>query len=1075
MAFELTKSVRARCDLVLQISCLLVAAGWTTLLPAQEPISRIADGEIKACQLVTVNQAWAVGDNGLVLSTSDAGRNWTIQNNRMEATLNAVCFMNDTHGWALGGTIEPATHRSAGTVLSTKDAGQNWQKLPCSLPRIVGAQLIGRDHLLAWGGWSNHHQSSLFESIDGGATWAARPTPCSHVQSAALGPDGSLVLIDRFGIVYRTVDGAEYQKLPLPVTPFEPLRFCKVVQGTWWLGGDNGHLFRSVDARQWDRMTVPGTASDLENISIRDVAGHGNRICVVGYPGTVIWISEDSGRSWAVQKTSDSVGHNCVSVLNADVMLACGPLALIRASRNGGKAWWPQHQAGNRVAVLNIASTCSTVAWDLLTFVTHEAKRNAAVHVLHDQCFEERSSHRPDVAARFGVAAKSVKISLAHLFPNAPIGNLESGVRPSDLGYYGPKSELESELANSSMMRQLVQQIRSTRPDVLVTESPDSTDILESRAGKALEIARRLAANQDYRVYSQSSGIPNNTWQIQRTYLRGTKPGLNYSPSMLLKSSNVFLGTAMSNVSPLLEYIGSISPPKQRNNYRIHGIKGTSARDPMEGIILDPSTQLNDRTKSSTRLPTILSLGQLLDWRHVLDSEGGNPLVPDRAWENKLKALTKDVPPATLSPILYEIAVHCRRLGEWYRWQSTLDLLLAQDKASAWCEAAYWELMVHTGSGEVRHVIASQIKQLEDRTSQDRKMAANAVHQVSPFAVNDTETSSIQPASFNHSVNLVRIATDKDLSEFTRQFSQWPDSMQSRRSEPRWGWLIAARFRALQRQPELPDGLDLRRSPSIFWPLLPNHMASWRLVREAEQQLSIRDLQKRKESLPITQSGANTSPLSAITSIGWANERPHLDGVADEKLWSEAAKYDLRDPWSRSHPATTIRMARDQDFLYVHSHAQKLPAPPINSSTPIAPMQIKNRRDPPSVDSDHIKLRIDLDRDYASWFEFGWSVGGDKWDACNDMPFWNPTWYVKTSDTHGAWNTEIAIPIEEILGTRHESKLESGSEVWAVNAMRNIPSAGSLSLEPFRSDRMSPEDWKHLDIRPQQSELGIRN
>jgi photosystem II stability/assembly factor-like uncharacterized protein len=1009
---------------------------------ARDQVGRVADGELKACQSVTVDQAWAVGDRGLILATNDAGRTWTIQNQRLESNLNAVCFANDQQGWAFGGAIEPLTHRSVGVVLTTNDSGRNWQTLSSRLPRITGAQYIGRDHLLAWGDWSEYYQSALFESIDGGATWSARPTPCSHVQSAALGSDKSLVLVDRVGKVHRSMDGLEFQTIRLPVSPFEPIRFCKVVQGYWWLGGDVGQLFRSMDGEQWERIHVPGTPSDWSMISFKDLAGFNNRLCLVGQPGNVVWMTEDTGNTWTVRKMGDSVCNHAVSVLNSDVMLTCGSFATIHSSRNGGKAWWPQHQSGSRLAVLNIASTSASVAWDLLTQVSFESKRNAAVYVVHDQCFEERSGTRPELASRLETAGKSVQLTWANLSPSAPVGNLESGARPSDLGYYGRQTGSNDELAKSDLVRQIVQQIRWSRPDVLVSDCTETGTALEAKTGKAVEAAFALASNAEYRIFSESSGIANQSWQPQRIIVRGQKPGQSYAPTMLLKSAGLFLGSAKVNVHPLLEYPGSVSIPRDKYTYRAKGAKLNGVRDPLEGVLLDSATQLNDRTKGQTRLPTIMSIGSLLDWRNILVTETGNPLTPDRVWESKLKSITKDLPSTTVSPVLMEIAIESRQAGSWHRWQAALDLLVEQDQSSPWCEYAYWELMIHSGSEEVRRVLASQIKQWEDRTFQEQDTASMAVQKSSPFANGARDASPVQQVSFATQARRVRNASNKDLAEFTRLFSRWPDEFHSRRNEPRWAWLIASRYRALQQQPDAAEGLDLSRNASVFWPMLSNQVNSWQSVRQAEQELL-----------------KSTPNPSIIRSLGLASVPPFLDGLANEALWNNAAVFELRDLWSTTKSKTVLRITQDDSFVYIHSHSPRLvPAP--------SAIDKNNRRDRLKQDVDHIKLRIDLDRDYATWFEFGWSESGATSDACNDMLFWNPTWYVAISGNESAWQAEIAIPIDEIAGKCEFSKKEPSDGAWGVQAMRHVPSIGSYSMEPFVSDRMCPTDWAYVALRP---------
>ncbi len=102
---------------------------------------------------------------------------------------------------------------------------------------------------------------------------------------------------------------------------------------------------------------------------------------------------------------------------------------------------------------------------------------------------------------------------------------------------------------------------------------------------------------------------------------------------------------------------------------------------------------------------------------------------------------------------------------------------------------------------------------------------------------------------------------------------------------------------------------------------------------------------------------------------------------------------------------------------------------------------------------DHIKIRFDLDRDYASWFELGWSTGGQTWDACNDMSFWNPTWYRESTENEGVWCSEIAIPLNELVreNAQPSNPRTKQSMGGSSHAMHSVD--GQLLDGPFVSDR----------------------
>ena len=1028
---------------------------------ALDKTNSVADGELRACQIVTVDNAWAVGDRGLILSTGDSGKHWEVQHQRSDAILYGVCFSDELNGCVVGGTIEPYSHRSVGVVLATSDGGKSWQSYANELPRLVGAQLVNAGHILAWGDWSNHYQSALFESTDGGHSWAGRPIPCGHIQCAAVGLDGLLVVVDRAGKIHRSRSGLEYESVDLPVTPFDPVRFCKVIEGTWWIGGDAGKLYRSSDAVHWEQLALPGTINDQSMISLADAVGHGNRIWIAGQPGNVVWTSEDLGKTWAVVTTSNRNAIHSISVLNGDLLLSCGPMANLFASRNGGKAWWAQHQSGTRSAVLNISSTCSGVAWDLMTHVVYESKRHASALVLHDQCFEERTSPLPELASRFEIAGKTIGLAQSRVLASLPAGNLYSGIRESDLGYYAePSTENANGLSTgadvSPMLRRIAFEIRNARPDVIITNCRVTGNALEVKSANAVEQAAALAGRKDFKVFSASSGILEEAWEPQKIMVRTTNSGMHYSPSMLMES-NVVLGSVMTSIRPLLETRGSEDSSDKKFSYRIAGTRNGLIRDlPLKGVVLDQATQLTERQKNSPRLATVTATSAWFDWKQFTKSDSGNPLTPDRIWDSNLRSAANNVSELSISPVLMDVAIQCRRSGDWNRWQAALEFLLERDNQSPVAEAARWELMMHTGSIEVKRVLAHQLQTLEKRNLDGLNNSVSTLQQASPFAKVQPDSSSVQLASFSNSIRRIPISTNRDLNEFTRLLSKWPDSFASRRTDPRWGWLIASRYREMQQRNESANAtVNLGRSYADFWPVLSPYLADWNRITKAERQVF--NTKSAPEQLSSLQRSQPPAPLAnSIPVLTRTINRPFLDGIGDEAFWELATQVELRDPWStQTASKTLIKFARDEQFLYVFSHAPTSTVTRVNK---------EKQRDHIKPESDQIKLRIDLDRDYASWFEVGWSASGETHDSLNEMLFWNPTWYVATSHDDNSWSAEIAIPLEQLVVASDASAKDWANEVWALNAIRTIPNAATHSMAPSISDRSAADDWFLLDL-----------
>jgi hypothetical protein len=181
-------------------------------------------------------------------------------------------------------------------------------------------------------------------------------------------------------------------------------------------------------------------------------------------------------------------------------------------------------------------------------------------------------------------------------------------------------------------------------------------------------------------------------------------------------------------------------------------------------------------------------------------------------------------------------------------------------------------------------------------------------------------------------------------------------------------------------------------------------------------------------------------------------------------------------------------MARDDQFLFIHSRSRKQSASP--NSPPrakgAAPASTQRQRDELDDSKDHIRFRLDLDRDYSTWFEFAWDIDGKTLDRCNDMSWWNPEWFVAVDQVGDAWIAEVAIPLTSLLPdpaieTVNASRTTSGSvspadvsgnnrdrdievidwgeRTWGISIVREAPSSPLQSNPICESNRWSRDRW----------------
>ena len=126
---------------------LIVGAGATIMQSdggawlSSAPVN--ADGvRLNAATLVG-NSAWAVGNAGLIIASTNGGRSWSRQRSNVAVDLSDVKFIDAREGWAAG---------TQGTLLHTNDGGLHWLPEPIgSSPALERLFIIDRSHLWAVG------------------------------------------------------------------------------------------------------------------------------------------------------------------------------------------------------------------------------------------------------------------------------------------------------------------------------------------------------------------------------------------------------------------------------------------------------------------------------------------------------------------------------------------------------------------------------------------------------------------------------------------------------------------------------------------------------------------------------------------------------------------------------------------------------------------------------------------------------------------------------------------------------------------------------------------------------------
>jgi photosystem II stability/assembly factor-like uncharacterized protein len=109
------------------------------------------------------NNGAVVGNNGLILRTTDGGQNWVPQASGTTSQLRAVCFRDANTGTVVG---------DQGTILRTTDGGQTWVSQTSGVPEV----LLGLSCTDAQTATSVGALGVILKTTDGGQNWMRQPS-----------------------------------------------------------------------------------------------------------------------------------------------------------------------------------------------------------------------------------------------------------------------------------------------------------------------------------------------------------------------------------------------------------------------------------------------------------------------------------------------------------------------------------------------------------------------------------------------------------------------------------------------------------------------------------------------------------------------------------------------------------------------------------------------------------------------------------------------------------------------------------------------------------------------------------
>ncbi len=1032
-----------------QVVAVLVATNVVAFLSAnanaKQPFdayvaASAADASLNSVFAASPDRVWAVGDRGTIWATADGGRNWAKQESGTTANLYAVTFKNTLDGCAVGGLPGALSRMSRGVILRTVDGGETWSAVPNDgLPRFTGMRMVG-SQLIAWGDYCPRQGTGIFFSLDDGRSWQPMPSSIVHVSALGADPSGSVLAVDRVGNVFNSQLGPA--RTSFATQPHQPIAFVENVGTTWIAGGADGQLMRTMDGQSWNHIKLPLSAEAQKSCVWRSAFQVENELWIVGSPGSIVLHSADQGITWQLLPTEQTLPLRAVAFADSLRGWSVGPLGLILATRDGGRSWYPQKRTASRLGLLTVTATDAQVPWPSLI----AASWDDLVATGSVSLFADSPEQSADYRVEKWVFSESIAPQLGLVEHRAWLQSRPSPAVPVDL---------------AALTERLAIELRCWRPDVVLSNEIGNESVASANRATLVVITNAIQKAKSSLPQSVSAELHLPAWQVTKlATVTETRTG-QYSehPNRLLREPGLSIWDLLmptgAGFNANAEAISMRTIQQEQHTF-------ASTASLFGGIALNPASRRQVTAKSLGNYQLIM--GRVHRMASLDNLVMLPPQTPITEWQQQLDFVARALPPRELAPSLLRIANGCAAPNQWQRRQIALERLVQLQPESDAASSARLMLLQMLSSDEMR----AWKRAVENESASNLGLGGLANASIAGAVGTASAISPFDTARNNEAIKNAASTLDSSqvvVASFVSSTGSETPGNELRTHEADVGPSKNAR--------------DERLDEAFFVALDNCYKADPRLVKLPELEL-VRESIQRARSEATRTAPVTTSTLESIMQhsalAGWpqvarqelllahgrpeqlrwiafavdTKERPRLDGVLDEAMWSTcppmqlvtSAKQMLApesissvSQFSNSSgqsptDAAKVFWSYDDRYLYIGIDA------PQTASFKQGPPPKLRRYDNNLSAMDHLHFTLDTDRDYSSAIELGVSAMGETFDRCCGLPSYNPKYAVAvpSAPVAGRWTAEIAIRIEDL--TTHRSL---SGRAWAVAAHRRNP------------------------------------
>lgn len=306
-----------------------------------------------AVSVPRANNIWAVGSGGVILRSADLGLTWSQQDTPTTCMLDSVCFVDASHGWAIGNLT--VHNPGPGVVLGTSNGGLTWKD---ETPPNMHDDLLNVSFADAKHGWIGTELGGVWRTTDGGMTWhrVLVSKTLDWLTVDFVDATHGWAAGNQTNWIWRTVNGgAAWTRLNVGLSSeftVETVRFVDRNHG-WLLAGglaqhgiDQEVLYTADGGYRWYRRWI-GRQTNICDL----VAGGANSVWMLVSNApyvslvlnaqaptvtTALMHSTDAGHTWHTSRVACSLAPSALAISGSSL---CAVGSGILTSSDGGTHW----------------------------------------------------------------------------------------------------------------------------------------------------------------------------------------------------------------------------------------------------------------------------------------------------------------------------------------------------------------------------------------------------------------------------------------------------------------------------------------------------------------------------------------------------------------------------------------------------------------------------------------------------------------------------------------------------------------------------------------------------------------